>query len=464
MVLVEKSLLRQRNSERNTFAISYGSERGMTQATKKTGVLLLAIFISGMVMLFSDDQAALVHVFAIGLLAVSSSALVGFNLIHPLCWFAIFSFVYYCSYAVLYGLGIYVTYGYSKEPLLLEWFALSAVTLILPKDEVSYQEIASLSTSFLLPKKGNLIKVAMIGSSLYIVAALVLIETGGFSNKNAIYASGDVFIRGAFYAADFVTILYAYYLTLYLIKSGDREKIWIVIVPTIVFLFGMLTGERNYMFSIALEITLLLLAFKRITPAKVLFILGVGLLLFPLTSAYKYFFLSGGVSQFASNDYLYQMLGGEFASAGRNLQILVNNGCEGCFGVESIANEVIRCFVDTGYSCQLWFSNTFMSNPSVMYGFTIVGEGYVHGGIIGVAIVACIEGAIARLLYKASRKSIFFLTVYIYMVPIIIYASRADLANIISPLWKYALLTVLLIMIFDGGSLLSSYRESNKVR
>ncbi len=121
-------------------------------------------------------------------------------------------------------------------------------------------------------------------------------------------------------------------------------------------------------------------------------------------------------------------------------------------------NELLRCLIDTGHSNQEWFNNTYLYNPNVQYGFTIVGQGYVHGGVFGIAILAALEGALTRQLYRLCSKDKYGFIIYAYTVPLIIYSTRADFGNIISPMLKYAIGVTLIVMFLERSGF---FQETN---
>lgn len=228
------------------------------------------------------------------------------------------------------------------------------------------------------------------------------------------------------------------------------QKSWIIAIETSVIMFSAVTGERNYMFQIAL---ITLICFSLAGKIKWYHLVGtlIGMVvLIPLSRSFKYYILTRSISAaFSWNNLLVEFLDGEFISAGRNLQLLSANGYINYFHGESLINDIVRLFYDTGYSNQTWFHDVFFTNSSTGYGFTIVGEGYVNGGYFGVIFLMTMMGLLIRMLYSNAKKSRYYMVIYIYMIPFFIYSIRADFANILSALLKYSFVGIILIKIIE---------------
>ena len=180
---------------------------------------------------------------------------------------------------------------------------------------------------------------------------------------------------------------------------------------------------------------------------------------------YKYYFLSGAISDSISlkfKDLILQFLDGEFISASRNLQVLINNKeyTESLFNGYGILNDFKRIFFKSEFSHGNWFQNTFFSYSKTGYGFTLVGEGYVNLGYFGVILVFVIIGLFIRIIYRKASRNIYFLSIYIYTIPLYMYAIRADLANIFSQFIKHLILSIFIIYVLE----LVSYSKYRKIK
>ena len=88
-------------------------------------------------LLLSNDDQIIVHVFAIFVLAFGSCAVSNFDLFHPLCWFPPFYALYSSAYAILYLVGYNTKYGYSKEGLVYSWIGLAVFLICISTKKVS---------------------------------------------------------------------------------------------------------------------------------------------------------------------------------------------------------------------------------------------------------------------------------------------------------------------------------------
>lgn len=403
--------------------------------------LLLCILLSGVTLFNSSEYAIMLHVLSIVFLAVSACLIVKFDFFHPFCWFSLFYCLYACSYAIMYKLGVTVDYGYSKDGLLYHWIGLTTILLILP---IQRHRVIN---RYHFKSNSNYVNTVLNILLLYLVLAVFSFFFGSFSNKTEIYQNGSFWILLSFKLAYFVILIYIY--QLYKILSQTKQTpIWLIVKCSgVIFFFGLSSGERDYIFTILLVTVMILFLFSKIRKSQLFASIPLGIILLPLSRIFKYYALTGNIEDsLDTNHLLIEFLDGEFISAGRNLQILIANHCENFFGGTSLLNDFVRTVVDTGYSNQIWFNEQFFTSLSTQYGFTLVGEGYVNGGIWGIILVYVITGLLLRYLYINASKSSYGFIIYLYMLPLFIYSTRADLANILSPLLKYALLGTLIIM------------------
>ena len=102
-------------------------------------------------------------------------------------------------------------------------------------------------------------------------------------------------------------------------------------------------------------------------------------------------------------------------------------------------------FIDFG--AVRWFNETFFSADRAGQGFTLVGEGYINFGYFGIIILFIFVGLLIKFLYLKSNKNIYWFPIYLLSIPTFMYSIRADLANIISPLFSQIITTILIILL-----------------
>ncbi|MDD6793803.1 MAG: O-antigen ligase [Clostridiaceae bacterium] len=423
-------------------------------------ILCFSIIISGLILFASSDNAVIIHIVALLLLVLTACILAKFDIYHPYVWYSSFFFIYSSAYPILYLIGYSTQYCYSKEIMIYQYIALSTILLVLPSYTISFENPKNFTMS-----KDTFLKIVENFVLAYILIALYVILKGAYPNKRAIYASGNIILYIAFSIAYFAILLYCYVLFKKFSISDNRYLGTIVKFGVVICSFAIVTGERDYMFTFILLTFIILFYFKKIHKWQLIALVPLGILLIPISNMFKYYILSGRVNgTLSTKNLLGEVLDGEFISAGRNLQILVSNNCNNLFKGKTLLNDFIRIFYDTGYSNQTWFNHTFFaSSQSTQYGFTLVGEGYVNGGILGIIIVFLICGLLLRALYINANKNIYFMIIYLYMIPLFIYSIRADLANTFSPLIKYAIMGTLLIWIINHIVFKGKGRKSNEI-
>ncbi|WP_346980411.1 O-antigen polymerase [Clostridium perfringens] len=409
-------------------------------------ILIFSIIISGMILYTSSDRSIIIHIGALLFLTVIACALGKFDIYNPYVWYSSFFFIYASAYPILYLTGYITKYGYSKETMIYQWIALSTILLVLPSYTIKFTSNKDINI-----EKNGVLKAVENLVLLFICIVLIIILRGSYANKTEIYASKNMIFSIAFSMTYFAILLYCYMLFRKLTLS-NKKFVWIILkYGMVVCSFAIITGERDYMFTFLLVTLIILFYFKKISKGQLLIMVPIGSMLIPLSSIFKYYMLSGNVSgTFSMNNLLVEILDGEFISAGRNLQILVSHNCKNIFEGKSLLNDFVRIFYNTGFSNQTWFNETYFSySHSTQYGFTLVGEGYLNGGVIGIIIVFLICGLLLRILYKNSNRNQYYMIIYLYMIPLFIYSTRADIANIFSPLIKYAILGTLFIYLIN---------------
>lgn len=419
----------------------------MTKIKKyKKFSIILAIIISGLLLYSSSNKDIVIHLISFFILIFTSCIIVKFDIFHPYVWYSVFFGIYSCAYPILYYMNVYNKYGYSKISIFYSWLSLVVINLIIPIKKIKLKKINHLEyKNKIIENFNNCIQVFVFSVMIFII------NSSKYTHKNMIYSDNNIFFKLVFPLTYFIILLYAYNLTKKL--SLNLKGVFLAVLKTafVVGTVSITTGERDYLFSYLLITILLLFRYKKIKIIHLVLITPLGIILLPLTSSFKYFILTGKIFKASiSNNIFVKFLDGEFISAGRNLQILVSNNCYNFFKEKMLVNDFVRVFYSTGTSHQIWFNQTFFPlSKHTKYGFTLTGEGYVNGGILGVIFVFILVGLIIRYLYLNSNKNFYNMALYLYMIPLFIYSARADLANIISPLLKYGLLGIIVIWILE---------------
>ncbi len=411
--------------------------------------LMVFIIISGIMLWISKPTDILIHILSMIILCIGAIYISRFNLIHPYFWYSTIFTIYSISYPILYLRGIIYRHGYTKELMFAQWFALTIFLLIvspLKNFNLDYSKIF---------RKNNINKYMIDIILIILVIASIIIKKNGYENKGEIYASNNIFLSIAFILATIVIIIFMYELINNIINKSKINKILILKVGFTLTIMTMFSGERDILFKFIVVTTLILYLFKFINNNHILIMIPIGVFLLPLSHLYKYYFLSGvgGISLKALNvsTIFFEFLNGEFVSASRNLQVILSNSeyTKSILAGKGIINDFIRVFFDTGFSNVSWFNDLFFSYTTTGYGFTLVGEGYINMGYWGIIIIFSIVGFFIRVLYNKAVKNIYYLTIYLYTIPLYMYSIRADLSNIFSQFIKHLLFSMIIIYLLD---------------
>lgn len=363
-----------------------------------------------------------------------------FDFFHPMVWYNAALTIYSTAYPILYYLDVRTNRGYTSEPLLLTSVAILTFVSVMSADH----------------NEGTLIEVDRAYSGLnefllhfltfFTFGAAVAIKFLGFSGKKDIYASSSFF---TIVLSGVLIFIYLYVLNICdkLSNNEKIKKLTLLEVFLSILAIALITGERDFIMRFLLMMILTLYYFGKISKRTLLFLLAGFIVLIPLSWQYKYYFSTGLITVRSYDNgissILINFLSGEFESASRNLQMLVNN-CSITKGImhgKTWISDVTRVVGYGPYSPVRWFQNTFYAQSSTGQGFTIIGEGYINFGYLGVVFEFIIIGIMLRKLYYGYRKNIYTLFFYIGSIPLFIYATRADLSNIFSPFFRHILLS-----------------------
>lgn len=376
-----------------------------------------------------------------------------FDFLHPYIWHLGVSIIYYTAYPILYSLNFRVVYGYTNEPLFI--FSLCILTFIVfcPGYHNNSQDLFFSKKTILEKNNKHISRSLMHGMTILIIVAAVAIMALGYSSKVEIYRN-NIFISTVLtlvliyiniYTLEFCT-------SLKLTRKVDIPFLSEVLLST--FAISMISGERDIMFRMIVVTTLMLYYFKMIKKKDVIIIfIAFIIVIVPMSTQYKYFFLRGNINAVDYSNglesFIVNFLTGDFESASRNLQILVNNK-DITFGImhgKTFLSDILSIFNLANNSAIRWFQDTFFTGRSTGMGFTIIGEGLLNFGYFGAIFEYAILALFVGWLYKNHKKSIYRLFYYFSAIPLFMYANRGDFANIISPFVKHILLSALLFYI-----------------
>lgn len=419
--------------------------------SKKTIYLYLILFCfiiaSGSLLLLSNN--VILNIIALIILVFGAMYVVGFDLVHPYVWFSFVYLLYSISYPILYLNGImYDLNTYTKSLMFSQWLALVFFLLAVSPSKVDYSKLKNIRTNLISSK------------FVYIVIAVILIitiyefSTGGYTHKKDIY-SESVLASIGFRAALVFLVIYAINLSITALEKEKLDFKQIILTFSLIFLLVFFSGERDYLirfFVISMFIYYVLI--KKSKLSIEIIILGIfSLISIPILAKYKYFGLTGERMTSEYNFFI-SFITSEFQSASKNLQIiLLDESSKGLFNGLTFVSAIIRSLyldIILGFeriSSVAWYNETYFTEGRAGQGFTLVGDGYINFGYIGIIALFIFIGILIRFIYSISNKGVYYFVFYILTIPVFMYGIRADLANILSPIIKHNILTFLFIKI-----------------
>lgn len=410
---------------------------------KRIGAVILADLFAMFIIWTSGN--VLFQVLAFGLACFVPIKIANFDIFHPYCWFSGLFFIYSVSYPLLYLAG-YGVYGYNKVILLYQLLGLMIALIIISPKSVFVDREKALDRFAV--NTGVLNRLVYIFMAAVVVVGAFYIRRRGFANKSQIYSNTGILMKIVFRMPLIISILCPF-LIFDKYKKTKRIPVKDILVALLsIMTLTALSGERDLLFRFVLILGLILFYIGVIKRRHFIIIFPLAILSFPLSAIYKYYFLSGDVAAKKQYGIWYSFLTSDFNAASQNLQYLVDkHNTKGLVGWGRFVKDILSIFLPQFQSLTSWYNKTYFPNSKSGKGFTLVGEGYVIGGVWGIIVVFVIAGLIIRFFYRNSQKSIWFFSAYLYFIPLIIYSIRGDLSTIYAGVIKQIVVVELLIFI-----------------
>src|SRR5690625_3637714 len=334
--------------------------------------------------------------------------------------------------------------------MILQWLAYAVFFIFVSSSRIQKYETQKMYN--IHPINRYIIVIAI----LIILVTISYLASLGNIKKTDIEETFIVFI--GFRMGLILLVIYSIELINYINLKSKKIFYLIIVVFLTMFLLFLYSGERDflYRFFIITFITIFAFSSKKNRLKMYISIPFVGLLL-PLINKIKFLGLRGEISSDKEN-IIESILMSDFHAASRNLQTLINykDSWDFFYGytfLMDILNAFKLSFLNhDNFATIRWYNERFFAEERAGQGFTIVGEGYINFGYLGVIVLFIFLSLIINLLYKNSNKNIYNFIIYVYSIPIFMYATRADLANIISPMLNYILITIIILWIINNFS------------
>lgn len=389
------------------------------------------------------------HILMMIVFCFVSMCLVKFDILHPYCWFSAFFCLYSIGFPIIVSQGIKSRATYSKQVMYYQLIALFVSLFIISPQKARVSSERNSTMKFNPVAINKIIYVLMI---MLIFLATYYIKVMGFRDKGEIYDSGNIFLGIVLKVPLVLSMFFAVFCISYSYVQRKLPIKHIFLVGATLFIITVYSGERDFIFRFIIITIFILYYFEFISKKMLCFVAPLILMIIPISSIYKYYFLGGGKGEFSSSNFLYMMFSGEFESASCNLQVLINNypDVKNSLHIETLMYDVL-CVIDSSRkSLGVWFNEQFFYNTrNVQYGFSLVGEGYLIGGIAGIVLLFILIGVIIKSMYKYAHKNIYFLSSYLYFITIMSYAIRVDFSYIISAIIKQIGLVILVLIIVE---------------
>lgn len=410
---------------------------------------LLSIFTIIAVSMFAAvvtliTSSPIIHVIGLWSIAFCAVIISGFDLLHPYFWFSSFFVLYSSAYTIILTQGFQTNTGYTYENTLISIIALTVSLIIIgPKKTQIVAEFENVE-NYEYEINRKLLTFILISLVIILIISVVLITRLGILRKSEFVSNRYTSFRIATYTVRYIT----FFCSMYIINSRKRSPISLLVLLSglSILFFSLFTAERDGIFRFLLVTICALYASNRISKKKLPVILGLGILSVVAVSYLKYFFVSGQVrAGYLDNSIIYNFLNSDFAAAGENMQVLINNPWTKSYkSFLLIFRDIISPFTfgDNSFNIGVWFNDTFYFGKSSR-AFTLIGQGYVLGGYFGIIVLFTTLGIIIRAIYNQAKNNPNILSMYIFSIATISSSFRGTLGGIIATFVRIAVVGIL---------------------
>lgn len=405
------------------------------------------------------EQAVLFFIFCIVIMKVYQKK----GILHPFSWMPLFFLMYSISYPLyrLYFSDFSSDYIYQIIPLNFVGFIAFVIGCLLLEKNKTTQDANFLSQDKALRVIGWALIIFCNGLNLFIL------KSGVSTKREYLTLVQSNGIEPLFTAYFLLALVGALVLKNKINKHSKLKKDNFLIMTFATFFISYgLTGERDLMFRFLLLLFFILFAyyFKYKAWKLIIGLVGFAFIL-PATQQLKSFFVANTIQSVELQEGAF--LNNEFASSGKNILYLLERGVTG-YGWEIFINDILRVFSFIGtnsLSATAWFNevlrNDYGDGGTSGWGFSMVGEGYIAFGILGIVLLFVVLGLITALLFNRIHNRFFF-CLYLLYIPVFIYVLRADLSNFLSLNFKVN--TFLLLVLFGLMRLMSNKANTDNQR
>ncbi len=413
-------------------------------------ILLFMVFITNIALLTSDNPT--VHVLFFWMTTIVAIFICRFDITHPYFWFTAAYTLYSTAYPLIFIMGYPLEVRYTEENLLYSFLGMAILLFILginstDQNYISLNKDNRYKINFHSKKIISLIIILL---CLVLFASLIYVASSSYTHKNDMLGDRNIFFISGVYATRFLTVFVSLYVLLF-IKSYKKNTAFLVLLTTVLIVsFSMFTGDRDAMYRFLIVLLLSLFIVGKINKKHIIILIPTGILFMVLSRYLKYFFVDGSINtNLTDQNLLYNFLTSDFHAAGQNLQVLINNPwTRGFHDLTLIVEDFLSAILPSSFFFNVgtWFNNIFYPN-SYSRAFTLVGEGYVIAGGLGVIVVFSILGLTIKFLFNQAQNNVYWLVIYLYSIPTIISSFRSTLSIIYKDVARVAFLSMVIYQI-----------------
>ncbi|MPM05871.1 hypothetical protein SDC9_52166 [bioreactor metagenome] len=404
-------------------------------------------------------KSIIIHIFAFWIFAFWALKIVKFDITHPYFWFASTFSLYNSAYAIIYLIAINrnFIYGYSKENLLYPLLALGVVLIFITPNSITFEDVYVNRKNRNITRRqlSRLIKILIIILCFSTLVFIQILKMRNYGSRSEMSGNREYFYVLSIYFIRYIT----YLLCLFLLSVGtvSKKTWWLILGCFFVALqFSLFTSERDGLFRFIVVIAFCLYRLNVFTRKHVLVLIPVGILSMVFFTYIKYFFVTGelDVNYINSGNFLYLFLNSDFRDTGSNLQILLNNTwTSGYIGIKSLFFDFISAFLPSRFvfNVNTWFNETFFSGSNWSRAFSLVGEGYVIGGVLGIVLLFIILGCLINYAYRKKEENVISLSVYIFFISVVISSFRGSFSTITSDMLRIPAFSLFVLYVITNG-------------
>lgn len=290
-----------------------------------------------------------------------------------------------------------------------------------------------------------------------LVSALVIFNNYAFWASGAIskrdFWGRDTLILG--FASNWFVVFVAAYLSATKLETGATSWWAIIWGFALAIVTAGVMGERDLFFVFSLCCLFYFYLYADLRKAPALFGLVLLVLAVPVTQEMKNLFIRADDIRLEES-IVVGVMSNEFITTGRNLDyLLINQNLYDEIGDQRLRADVVRGLVPgliyKPQNTSTWFEAVYtrrvLDRDSKGLAFSILGAGYIYGGVVGVLSVSLVIVTVAILISSSARAGTAGFAFFAVAAPLLLWSLRGDLGTIMSSVVKQAGLPAIIVLV-----------------